>query len=171
MLGSINVSERKVRFDSLIKAFRSPVWQLTENNGYGIGIKNAMDNGTVLFSSSSAIEVQQEFARKYISWNAFNDRQTIAIKILEKELHKSNEKISKIEHELSKHEGHSKYKVYADLIMANLWQIEDGQKEIKLKDFEGKYTYLFFGTTDHYGCMMEYPFLQWNYTTCGNRVN
>lgn len=29
-----------------------------------------------------------------------------------------------------------------------------------LKDFEGKYTYLFFGTTDHYGCMMEYPFLQ-----------
>jgi hypothetical protein len=29
-----------------------------------------------------------------------------------------------------------------------------------LEDFEGKYTYLFFGTTDHYGCMMEYPFLQ-----------
>lgn len=29
-----------------------------------------------------------------------------------------------------------------------------------LADFEGKYTYLFFGTTDHYGCMMEYPFLQ-----------
>jgi len=29
-----------------------------------------------------------------------------------------------------------------------------------LRDFEGKYTYLFFGTTDHYGCMMEYPFLQ-----------
>lgn len=31
---------------------------------------------------------------------------------------------------------------------------------LTLKDFEGKYTYLFFGTTDHYGCMMEYPFLQ-----------
>jgi peroxiredoxin len=29
-----------------------------------------------------------------------------------------------------------------------------------LADFEGKYTYLFFGTTDHYGCMMEYPYLQ-----------
>ena len=29
-----------------------------------------------------------------------------------------------------------------------------------LEDFQGKYTYLFFGTTDHYGCMMEYPFLQ-----------
>jgi peroxiredoxin len=29
-----------------------------------------------------------------------------------------------------------------------------------LEDFKGKYTYLFFGTTDHYGCMMEYPFLQ-----------
>jgi len=28
------------------------------------------------------------------------------------------------------------------------------------EDFKGKYTYLFFGTTDHYGCMMEYPFLQ-----------
>jgi len=33
-------------------------------------------------------------------------------------------------------------------------------KILSLKDFEGKYTYLFFGTTDHYGCMMEYPFLQ-----------
>ena len=29
-----------------------------------------------------------------------------------------------------------------------------------LDDFKGKYTYLFFGTPDHYGCMMEYPFLQ-----------
>ena len=35
----------------------------------------------------------------------------------------------------------------------------EGNK-LTLKDFEGKYTYLFFGTTDHYGCMMEYPFLQ-----------
>jgi len=25
---------------------------------------------------------------------------------------------------------------------------------------KGKYTYLFFGTPEHYGCMMEYPFLQ-----------
>jgi hypothetical protein len=29
-----------------------------------------------------------------------------------------------------------------------------------LEDFKGKYVYLFFGTPDHYGCMMEYPFLQ-----------
>lgn len=29
-----------------------------------------------------------------------------------------------------------------------------------LDDFKGKYTYLFFGTPDHYGCMMEYPFLK-----------
>ena len=29
-----------------------------------------------------------------------------------------------------------------------------------LEEFKGKYTYLFFGTPDHYGCMMEYPFLQ-----------
>jgi len=29
-----------------------------------------------------------------------------------------------------------------------------------LSDFEGKYIYLFFGTPEHYGCMMEYPFLQ-----------
>ncbi len=33
-------------------------------------------------------------------------------------------------------------------------------KSWTLDDFKGKYTYLFFGTTDHYGCMMEYPFLQ-----------
>ena len=29
-----------------------------------------------------------------------------------------------------------------------------------LSDSEGKYTYLIFCTPDHYGCMMEYPFLQ-----------
>jgi len=29
-----------------------------------------------------------------------------------------------------------------------------------LDEFKGKYVYLFFGTPDHYGCMMEYPFLQ-----------
>jgi peroxiredoxin len=27
-------------------------------------------------------------------------------------------------------------------------------------DFKGKYTYLFFCTPEHYGCMMEYPYLQ-----------
>jgi hypothetical protein len=40
-------------------------------------------------------------------------------------------------------------------------QLEDLEEKLcSLNDFEGKYTYLFFGTTDHYGCMMEYPFLQ-----------
>lgn len=39
--------------------------------------------------------------------------------------------------------------------------LEDLQGQPRsLNEFEGKYTYLFFGTTDHYGCMMEYPFLQ-----------
>lgn len=33
-------------------------------------------------------------------------------------------------------------------------------KTVTLDDFLGKYVYLFFGTPDHYGCMMEYPFLQ-----------
>lgn len=28
------------------------------------------------------------------------------------------------------------------------------------EDFRGKYTYLFFCTPEHYGCMMEYPYLQ-----------
>ncbi|MEN8202022.1 MAG: TlpA disulfide reductase family protein [Bacteroidota bacterium] len=31
---------------------------------------------------------------------------------------------------------------------------------VTLDDFRGRYVYLFFGTPDHYGCMMEYPFLQ-----------
>jgi len=31
---------------------------------------------------------------------------------------------------------------------------------VTLDDFLGSYVYLFFGTPDHYGCMMEYPFLQ-----------
>jgi hypothetical protein len=33
-------------------------------------------------------------------------------------------------------------------------------KACSLENFRGKYVYLFFGTPDHYGCMMEYPFLQ-----------
>lgn len=32
--------------------------------------------------------------------------------------------------------------------------------EFSEQSFMGKYTYLFFGTPEHYGCMMEYPFLQ-----------
>lgn len=32
--------------------------------------------------------------------------------------------------------------------------------EVTLEDLKGKYTLLFFCTPDHYGCMMEYPFLQ-----------
>ena len=32
--------------------------------------------------------------------------------------------------------------------------------EVTLNDLRGKYTLLFFCTPDHYGCMMEYPYLQ-----------
>ncbi|MGW8316919.1 MAG: TlpA family protein disulfide reductase [Bacteroidales bacterium] len=32
--------------------------------------------------------------------------------------------------------------------------------EVTPDDLKGKYTYLFFCTPDHYGCMMEYPYLQ-----------
>ncbi len=32
--------------------------------------------------------------------------------------------------------------------------------QFKPADFAGKYTYLMFCTPDHYGCMMEYPYLQ-----------
>ena len=38
--------------------------------------------------------------------------------------------------------------------------VGDARPDWTLEDFKGKYTYLFFGTTEHYGCMMEYPFLQ-----------
>jgi len=33
-------------------------------------------------------------------------------------------------------------------------------EEFSLGDFQGKYIYLVFCTPDHYGCMMEYPFLE-----------
>jgi hypothetical protein len=35
-----------------------------------------------------------------------------------------------------------------------------GGEVVTPETLEGKYTYLFFCTPDHYGCMMEYPFLQ-----------
>ena len=35
-----------------------------------------------------------------------------------------------------------------------------GGELVTPETLEGKYTYLFFCTPDHYGCMMEYPFLQ-----------
>jgi len=44
-------------------------------------------------------------------------------------------------------------------------------KSWTLDDFKGKYTYLFFGTTDHYGCMMEYPFLQSFYEKHASYLN
>jgi peroxiredoxin len=65
-----------------------------------------------------------------------------------------------------------RFGVYAEQLMQKLASLVTGNtppaisledldgRTWTLKDFEGKYTCLFFGTTDHYGCMMEYPFLQ-----------
>jgi hypothetical protein len=64
------------------------------------------------------------------------------------------------------------YSLYSKQIRARLSSLLTGNspppfsledirgKEWSLADFKGKYTYLMFCTPDHYGCMMEYPFLK-----------
>lgn len=79
-----------------------------------------------------------EFTRDWLGWHRFVSKKQDLIRNLEKEMRQRQERAQTLTSALSRYEGHSKYREFADLIMANLWQISEGQKEVALKTFDGK---------------------------------
>ncbi len=85
----------------------------------------------------NVIDALDNHSRLYISHQVFHQTKAAHLGKLRKELNAISKKLKSAEKgivELNRARG---YKEKADLIMANMWQIEKGKKEMKLATFDG----------------------------------
>lgn len=125
------------RLEEIKNEMKNPEWQIVSDLSSGITLKVLLKNEEVVHTTFSAMEAQHTFARKYLSESRFREEKSIAVHTLEKQLHRSREKLAALSRELESRGVESKYKIYADVLMANLWQLKEGMTEARLPDFDG----------------------------------
>ena len=57
------------------------------------------------------------------------------IKVIETKLERSQKKLAKQKYELLEAKDRDKYKIYGDLISANIYSIEKGSSQIEVENF------------------------------------
>lgn len=80
-------------------------------------------------------EVLEKYYYKKNVMDAISSKSINIRKIINKEVKKTKRKIAKQSNELNEALNRDKYKVYADLISSNFYQIKKGMKEIELENF------------------------------------
>lgn len=85
----------------------------------------------------SALVACDHYARLYISHQVFTQTKANQLAVLTKELKRIDKKIKSAKIQIGELQKASRYKDKADLIMANLWQLEKGMTDIKLPSFDG----------------------------------
>ncbi len=144
-VGSLTFEERK----SLFNSFSSIIQNIKESKFNPVLIKNTYGDNYLSFH---ALDINQfgnenkiyldsisEVLDKYYIRNDTLDRisqksQSIK-KSIQTKLDRSLNKLSKQKNELLESQDRKKYKVYADLISANIYRIEKGVGEVELENF------------------------------------
>ncbi len=89
-------------------------------------------------SFDNVIDALDNYARLYISHQVFNQTKNAHLGQLRKELSNIAKKLKSAEKRLSELNKASSYKEKADLLMANMWQIEKRAKQVVLTSFDGE---------------------------------
>ena len=144
-LGSLTFEERK----SLFTSFSSVIENIKENNFNPVLIKNTYSANYLSFHAldinqfgnenkvylDSISEVLDKYFIKNNTLDRISQKSQSIKKSIQTKLDRSLNKLSKQKHELLESEDREKYKVYADLISANIYRIERGTSEVELENF------------------------------------
>ena len=144
-IGSLNLEDRNILFDS----FSSVMNKVKENEYNPVLIKNNFESDYIAFHAlymnqfgnlnrlylDSISEVLDEYYIKSDTMDRVTQKSQSMKKSIQTKLERSLNKISKQKQELLESEDREKYKVYADLISANLYRIEKGSSEVELENF------------------------------------
>lgn len=88
-------------------------------------------------SFDNVLDALDNYSRLYISHQVFNQTRGSYLTKLRKELNTIGKKIKSAEKRIAELNRASSYKEKADLLMANLWQINKGETDVKLTSFDG----------------------------------
>lgn len=105
------------------------------------GKKYTLDYGQGEENIASFREVDNaldQFSRLYIAHQVYKQIKGQHLSLLQRELKSLQQKRKSADKRISQLNKASSYKEKADLLMANLWQIEKGKKEVLLTSFDGE---------------------------------
>lgn len=94
--------------------------------------------GETISAFDSTLHACDQFARLYISHQVFVQTKSSHLNALKKECQRILKRLKSAQIQIKELNNGQKYKDKADLIMANLWQIDKGMKEINLPSFDGE---------------------------------
>ena len=89
-------------------------------------------------SFDNVLDALDQYSRLYISHQVYNQTKSSHSGKLNKELNTLKKKLKSAERGLSELNRAGTYKEKADLLMANLWQVEKGLKSVSLTSFDGE---------------------------------
>lgn len=125
---------------TLLAALKSKVLSKTlyvnkQESKYTLDYEMGEEN---LASYDDVLDALDQYSRLYISHQVYKQTRASHLGKLNKELSNLNKKLKSAERGLSELNRAGSYKKKADLLMANLWQIEKRAKEVKLRSFDGE---------------------------------
>jgi predicted ribosome quality control (RQC) complex YloA/Tae2 family protein len=94
--------------------------------------------GETISAFDSTLHACDQFARLYISHQVFVQTKLSHLNVLNKERQRILKRLKSVQIQIKELSNGQKYKDKADLIMANLWQMDKGMDEINLQTFDGK---------------------------------
>lgn len=144
-IGSLNLEEKK----SLLNSFITIMDKVKKDSYNPVLIKNNFEADYLDFHATdinqfgnqnkvylnSISEVLDKYYLKNDTLDRVSQKSQSIKKSIQTKLERSLNKLSKQKQELLESEDRGKYKVYADLISANLYRIEKGSSEIELENF------------------------------------
>ena len=144
-VGNLTPREKESLFDAFVsiidiikaKKFKPVLIQNPSTDKYqtfyAIDIKQFRSYNKVYINSiSKALDI---YYRKNIQLNRISQLAQSIKKDVQTALNRSLNKLSKQKHELLESRDRKKYKVYADLISANIYRIDKGMEKIELENF------------------------------------
>ena len=142
---SLNLDEKKALYSS----FKKIIDKIEKKYFTPVLIKNNYNNNYLAFHAldinqfgnenkiycDSISEILNKFYYKNDMADRLNQKSQSMTKIIETKLERSQKKLAKQKEELLEAKDREKYKVYGDLISANLYIIEKGSSEIEVENF------------------------------------
>lgn len=144
-IGSLELEDKKILCNSFKKIiakiekkdFTPVLIENNYNNNYlsfhALDIQQFGSENKIYFHSIS--QVLNKFYYKNDLIDRLNQKSQSMIKVIETKLERSQKKLAKQKYELLEAKDRDKYKIYGDLISANIYSIEKGSSQIEVENF------------------------------------
>ncbi|CAN5476593.1 NFACT RNA binding domain-containing protein [soil metagenome] len=129
----ISITDKWKLFQNTLQILENPLYNVVDQNGL-ISL-SLLPSDFTIHAYQNPIDAINEFFHKRISTSAFQKEKTSLLSQVNGKLKQANSYLEKNNQKLSELEGDTHYSQWADLIMANLNKIRQGDESIEVENF------------------------------------